>query len=128
MPSFPEIEPDTRAYDFGSYPVSAYTGFSGNEVRFSHGDEAIDHDLQLSFLDRNDTTLALIRDHYREQDGGHVSFQLPVIIWQGHSTDSDIVPIAGRWKYASAPEEQHGNGGLYDVTVRLVYVGISTTA
>lgn len=128
MAVFPSLEPDTRSFDLGEFPVSRAVSLSGDETRFSHGREATGHDLTLTFLDRSDADVAAIRDHYRGQDGGHVSFRLPAIIWQGHSTDSDVVPINGRWKYASRPEETHKNGGIHDVTVALQYVGASPTS
>jgi hypothetical protein len=112
----------------GDFSMSKAGSASGGKVRFNHGDEATGHDLALTFLDRSDAELAAIRDHYRGQGGGHVSFQLPAIIWQGHSTTSDVVPIEGRWKYAEPPEETHKSGGIHDVTVALQYVGVAVTS
>jgi len=125
---FPSIEPDARSFDLGDFPMSRASSVGGVDVRFNHGSEATGHDLALTFLDRSDATIALIRNHYRGQDGGHVSFRLPATIWQGHSSDSDVVPIEGRWKYAGPPEETHKNGGIHDVTVSLQYVGASFTS
>ena len=128
MALFPALEPSTRSYVMGDFSMSRAAGFGGGDVRFLHSEAELGHDLALTFLDRSDDDLASIREHYRGQDGGHVSFQLPAIIWQGHSTDSDVVPITGRWVYAGPPEEIHGNGGIHDVTVALRYVGASLLA
>lgn len=128
MATFPSLEPDNRSFDLGGYSLSTTSSISGTTVRFVHGDEITGHDLTLAFLDRSDDDLAAIREHYRGQDGGHVSFQLPAIIWQGHSTDSDVVPITGRWIYAGPPEETHKDGGIHDVAVALRYVGASFLA
>jgi hypothetical protein len=128
MATFPAIEPSDRSFDFGAFPTSATSSLNGDEVRFNHGEEEVEHDLSISFLRRSDFVLEQIREHYRGQGNGHVSFRLSAIIWQGHSTDSDIVPITGRWKYAAPPDERHGKGGLHDVVVRLQYVGSSSTA
>jgi hypothetical protein len=123
MATFPAIEPSDRSFDLGDFPTTTAASFNGDEVRFNHGEDAVDHDLSLVFTGRSDSVLEQIREHYRGQSGGHVSFRLPPIIWQGHSTDSDIVPITGRWKYIGPPEENHRKGGLHDVVVRLQYVG-----
>lgn len=128
MATFPELEPDDRSYGLGIYPISTATSFAAGGVRFSHGEEVFAHELSLLFVERTDAVLKEIRDHYHGQDGGHVSFQFPAIIWQGHDTDSDVVPITGRWKYIGAPDETHGEGGLHNVALRFQYVGAGLTA
>ena len=128
MATFPAIEPDERSFDMGKFPMSASGSVGGDQVRFNHVEEATGHDLSLTFLDRSDLALEDIREHYRGQGSEHVSFQLPSIIWQGHSTSSDIVPIEGRWVYAGPPAETHKSGGIHDVDVRLRYVGNRLTA
>ena len=124
MAIFPEIEPSTRSYDLGDFTMSRVAGFGGGEVRFFHGgDDPIGHDATLTFELISGAELEEIREHYRGQDGGHVSFTLPAITWQGHP-DGGILPEASRWKYTSPPEETHRSGDLYDVTVAIRYVGI----
>jgi hypothetical protein len=97
-------------------------------MRFTHADEALGHGLTLEYLEISDADITAIRDHYREQQGGYLSFWLPAIIWQGHTTVETIVPAYGRWKYASELEEEHLPGKLYNVTVSLQYVGASITS
>lgn len=104
------------------------TTAAGDETRFDHGGDALGHDLQLDFVDRTADVLAAIRAHNREQSGGHISFRLPAIIWQGHSSAIDVVPLYGRWKYAEPPSETHGKNGLHNISVRLVYVGDGPTS
>ena len=128
MPMFPAIEPDRREYDLGDFAMSTSSSFTGGSVRFNHGYEAIGHDLTFSFLFRTDAELRAIRNHHRSQNGSHVSFFLPPIVWQALSTSSDIVPIAGRWKYAGPPREVHRNGKLHGLEVTLQYVGVASTA
>lgn len=128
MALFPSLEPDTRAYDYGDFAMMSTSRFNSGDVRFNYGSEAVAHELELPFLLRNAADLALIRDHYRGQNGRHRSFRLPPIAWRGHATDSDVVPIDGRWRYAGPPEEGHGRGGLHAVVVRLQYVGEAETA
>ena len=123
MASFPPLEPTTRSYDLGDFSMSRAAGFGGGEVRFLHGgDDPLGHDAELGYELISGAELAEIRNHYRGQDGGHVSFTLPAIIWQGHPAGG-ILPEEGRWRYAGPPDETHRNGDLYDVTVALRYVG-----
>jgi hypothetical protein len=119
----PALEPTTRSYDLGDFSMSRAAGFGGGEVRFLHGgDDPLGHDASLGYEAISGAELELIREHYRGQDGSHVSFTLPAIIWQGHPVGG-IVPDGGRWRYAAPPEETHRSGDLYDVTVALRYVG-----
>jgi hypothetical protein len=120
---FPALEPSTRTYDLGDFSMSRAAGFGGGEVRFMHaGADPIGHDASLGYELISGAELTLIRDHYRGQDGSHLSFQLPAIIWQGHPVGG-ILPTFGRWRYAGPPDETHRSGDLYDVTVSLRYVG-----
>jgi hypothetical protein len=128
MAVFPALEPDERSFDLGDFPMSKAAGFGGGEVRFNHAATAVGHELGLTYLDRNDAALESIRDHYRGQDGGHVSFTLPAIIWQGHGVSFDLVPTTGRWVYVGPPDETHKRGGIHDVAVQLRFVGDRLTA
>jgi len=125
MAQFPTLEPYGRSFDFGDFAMSEANAFAGGSMRFSHSDEALNHSLTLEYLEISDADMKAIRDHYREQQGGYLSFTLPAIIWQGHLDAETIVPAAGRWKYAGPLEEEHLHGKLYNVTVALQYVGAS---
>lgn len=123
MAVFPALEPTTRSYDLGGFSMSRAAGFGGGEVRFLHGGvDPLGHDAALGYELISGGELTEIRNHYREQDGVHVSFLLPAIIWQGHPVGG-ILPAGGRWRYAGPLEETHRSGNLYDVTVPLRYVG-----
>ena len=128
MPAFPALEPLGRGYDFGNFAMSEANAFGGGSMRFSHSDEALGHQLTLEYGEISEAEMTEIRDHYRAQQGGYLSFTLPAIIWQGHTTAETIVPTAGRWKYAGELEEEHLQGKLYNVTVSLQYVGATTTS
>ena len=128
MAAFPALEPYGRSFDFGDFAMSEANAFAGGSMRFTHADEALGHGLTLEYLEISEADITAIRDHYREQGGGYLSFRLPAIIWQGHTTVETIAPAAGRWKYASELEEEHLSGKLYNVTVSLQYVGASLTS
>ena len=128
MATFPALEPYGRGYDFGDFGMSEANAFAGGSMRFTHADEALGHGLTLEYLEISEADMTAIRDHYRDQQGGYLSFTLPAIIWQGHPDRETIVPTAGRWKYAGDLEEEHLQGRLYSVTVSLQYVGASLTS
>lgn len=122
MATFPALEPLTRSYDFGSYPISQRAVFAGGPVRFRHGTTPSGHGLQLGFSNLTAAEGQLIRDHYRAQQGGYLSFSLSTDVWRGHDSMTDLVPSTTRWVYAEPPQETHKDGGMMDVTVSLVSV------
>lgn len=119
MATFPSLEPDTRSYDFGRYPVTTQPGWAGGMVRFRHGTTPANHRLRLGFVNLSAAEAKLLRDHYRGQRGGFFSFGLSATVWQGHSSQTDLVPSTTFWRYAAQPEETHKSGSLVDVTMEL---------
>jgi hypothetical protein len=122
---FPAIEPTGRAYDFGTYAMSATGSLSGSSVRFNHSSTMIGARLTLTFADMPDAELETLRAHFRGQNGGFVSFLLPAIIWQGHTDPEFLAPATDRWIYDGEIDEGEARpGGFYDiVTVHLRHVG-----
>lgn len=125
MATFPSLEPATRAYDFGVYPITEQPTVSSSPIRFRHSTTARNHQLTISYENLTDAEAALIRTHYQGQGGGYRSFLLPSIIWQGHSAATNIVPSGTLWRYIEQPEEEHRKGGFVDVTVTLMSDGTS---
>lgn len=122
MATFPALEPATRRYSMGVYPVTEERGFGGGSIRFRHGTLASSHTLDLGFIALTQAQAKLLRDHYRTQNGGHVAFALSAQAWAGHTTFTDLVPATTQWRYAAAPEETHRVGGYVDVTISLLSV------
>lgn len=122
MADFPALEPKTRRYTFGDYPITEEASFAGGVVRFRHGTTASGHVLTLGYEHLSATEAKLLRDHYRTQQGGYLAFSLSAEAWAGHTTATDLVPTTTLWRYSKPPEETHKNGGLVDVTVELVSV------
>jgi hypothetical protein len=119
MATFPELEPATRAYDFGLFPLTEQPSLSAGIVRFRHGTTSENYQLTLGYTALTDAEAALIREHYQGQGGGYRSFQLPPIIWKGHTFTGNVVPTNTRWRYIDAPEEEHRSAGYVNVTVTL---------
>lgn len=122
MASFPALKPATRRYSMGVFPVTEERGFGGGSIRFRHGNTAYGHNLELGFTALTAAQAKLIRDHYRNQQGGYISFQLSGEAWAGHTSFVDLVPATTYWRYSAPPEETHMDGGYVDMSVALLSV------
>jgi hypothetical protein len=119
MATFPALEPATRSYDFGLFPLTEEPSISAGIVRFRHSITPQNYQLTLGYTALTDAEANLIREHYQFQGGGYRSFQLPPIIWAGHTFSGNIVPYTTRWRYIETPEEEHFSVGYVNVTVTL---------
>jgi hypothetical protein len=119
MADFPTLEPATRRYDPGDFPLTESPAFGAMPIRFLHGSTARQLLLSLDFVYLNNTEAASIRTHYEGQDGSLLAFLLPNIIWQGHTSITDIAPTSTLWRYDAPPEEEQLSGGLFNVSVKL---------
>jgi hypothetical protein len=119
MAAFPELEPATRAYTFGLFPLTEEPSISAGIVRFRHGVTPQNYQLTLGYVNLTDAEASLIRQHYQGQGGGYRSFQLPPIIWRGHTFSGNVAPTNTRWRYIDAPEEEHRSAGYVNVSVSL---------
>ena len=119
MATFPELEPATRNYDFGQFPLTEEPSISAGIVRFRHSVTPQNYQLTLGYVALTNAEAALIREHYQGQGGGYRSFQLPPIAWRGHTFTGNVVPTNTRWRYTESPEEEHRSAGYVNVTVAL---------
>lgn len=116
MAAFPSLEPIARRYSLGSFPITTQP-YPAADVRFLHGSTATGATLELTYQDLSQAEAALIRDHYRGQQGSLLAFALSSAALAGN--DGSAFPTAGQWRYASPPEEVQRDAGLVDVTVQL---------
>jgi hypothetical protein len=119
MATFPALEPATRGYNFGLFPLTEEPSISAGIVRFRHGNRPENYQLTLGYTALTDAEASQIREHFQFQGGGYRSFQLPPIIWKGHTFSGNIVPYTTRWRYTAAPEEEHFSTGLVNLSVTL---------
>ena len=119
MATFPELEPATRSYDFGLFPLTEEPSISAGIVRFRHSVTPQNYQLTLGYEYLSDAEATLIRQHFQGQGGGYRSFQLPPIIWKGHTFTGNVAPTNTRWRYTAAPEEEHRSGGYVNLSVSL---------
>ena len=123
MAIFPELEPATRSYTFGAFPLTQVPSAAG-AVRFRHATIASDYQLTLGYQYLTESEARSIREHFAAQGGTHVSFTLPAIIWKGHANTMDLL----QWRYAAAPEEEHFSAGYVNLQVSLVSDGVLSTS
>ena len=128
MATFPALEPATRRYSMGNFPITEEKGFGGGSVRFKHGATAYSHNLELGFTALTQAEAKLLRDHYRTQQGGYIAFPLSTQAWAGHTSFTDLVPSTTQWRYASQPQEDHLSAGYVNVQITLVSVPAFTPA
>jgi hypothetical protein len=119
MATFPSLKPATRNYDFGLFPLTEEPSISAGIVRFRHSATPQSYQLTLGYTALTDAEASLIRQHFQGQGGGYRSFQLPSIIWRGHTFSGNVAPTNTRWRYIAAPEEEHFSAGYVNVTVTL---------
>lgn len=119
MATFPAMEPATRSYDFGIFPLTEEPSISAGIVRFRHSVTPQNYQLTLGYNALTDAQASQIREHFQFQGGGYRSFLLPPVIWAGHTFSGNIVPYTTRWRYTEAPEEEHFSVGYVNVTVTL---------
>ena len=118
MATFPALEPATRSYRQGRYPVSLQPLFAADSVRFSHGPRPFGYVLTLGYQYLTAAEAKLIRDHWRAQAGGFEPFMLSPEAMAGHGSYA-LVPSTKRWRYLGPPQEQHLTGSLVNLTVEL---------
>ena len=117
MASFPDLEPLTRRYSLGAYPLSVID-YQNCNVRFLHATNQVDFTMELGFTNLSATDAALIRTHYAGQNGDFTPFDLSFSAMNGHT--QALFPSTTMWRYADPPAETQLDNGLVDVTVKLV--------
>lgn len=119
MAIFPELEPATREYTFGIFPITEEPTPSAGIIRFRHSTIPAAYQLTLGYSYLTDAEADLIRTHYNNQGGGHISFQLPSIIWTGHTFSGNVAPVGMSWRYTATPDEEHLCAGYVNLSVAL---------
>jgi len=118
MAIFPALEPATRSYSMGRYPMVTQQVFAAEPVRFLQSAVSIGYVLKLGYTFLTAAEAKLIRDHWREQFGGIEPFLLSDEVMLNHG-DANIVSATKRWRYSSPPQEQQLTGGLVNITLEL---------
>ena len=128
--AFPTLEPTSRTFDSGDYPVKKYQAQNGAEVRILYGSNRTNMKLSLSYANISDSNAELFLDHYDEMKGTYDTFDVASVNqndrakagWEGN-TDALGAGVSGaRYRYEGPPQVSQVRPGISTVTVNLVGV------
>ena len=77
MANFPSLEPRNRTLTTGDFPQLIHRGLSGGNVRFLQGTDRIAQKLTIAYEYLTEAEMKLLLDHYQEQQGSLIPFDLP---------------------------------------------------
>ena len=89
--AFPSIEPTSRAFDPGDYPVKTYKAQNGAETRILYGSERTNVKMQLSYANIGDASAELFVQHFDETKGTFSTFKLPRQALSGWGGDTSTL-------------------------------------
>lgn len=112
------INPSSRRFSIGEYPVKTYRALSGAVIKRSFGNRAFNYRLELEFQNVSETVVAVIYDHYHGQGGSARGFAIPPALLSGYEgskvldatfgrgpiMDRMRVPAQVQWFYEGAPQ------------------------
>ena len=113
MSTYPELTPNSISYDFGTAQVSEYQAFGLGPIIFKHTNSVATQKFSLKYQGLSQSSIALIRAHYLENDGTAGEFFIPASVFGG----IDILGIGAVYRYETTPTEQHTGAGLYSTTI-----------
>ena len=85
------LQPTSRSYSPGDYPIKTFKSQSGQEVRILYGSERTEPKLSLSYTNIGDASAELFLDHYDEVKGTFNTFTLPDNALAGWSSNTDAL-------------------------------------
>ena len=121
---FPSLQPTSRAYEGGDFPVRTYRSQSGVEARILYGSRRTGMSLSLAFDNITDAEAEQFLDHYDETKGTYLTFALPAVVRAGWSGNSDAIDAAtgNSWRYDGPPTVNNIRPGISSVSVKLIGV------
>lgn len=123
MADFPSLEPRTRALTLGDTPQLLFDSASGIGVRFVQGSDRVEQRLTLGYEYLTELEAKQIVDHFNDQQGSLLSFDLPSIIWSGYTTPP-VNSSDYQWQYSAAFEVSIAAPLRYNISVELVAIPI----
>jgi hypothetical protein len=121
---FPVLQPTSRDFTPGNWPVKSYKSQSGAEVRILYGDTRTSMELTLGYDNISDAQAEQFLTHYDETKGTYNTFTINSSTkagWSGTATAIDSGTI-NRWRYADPPQVTAVKPGRSSVRVSLLGV------
>lgn len=121
------IQPTSRSYSPGNYPVKTYNSNNGSEVRILYGSKPTNMTLELSYDNITDAEADQFLTHYYEVQGTYQTFEIPSTAstfsgWSGGADSLNRASSGAVWRYSEAPQQQSVRPGISRVNVRLIGV------
>lgn len=122
--AFPALQPTSRSFSPGNFPVKTFNSQSGAEVRILYGNERTKMTLNLGYENITDAEAQLFVDHFDSVQGTYGVFNIALEALTGWSGDTATLSTIGNnsWRYNSAPNLSSVRPGLSSVTVELIGV------
>lgn len=121
---YPTLNPTSRQFSPGEYPIRTVRSQSGVETRILYGSQRTGMTLELAYGNVTDAQAQLFSQHYDEAKGSFLTFTLPAQVragWNAAASTLDTVG-ANRWRYDSPPSITSVRPGVSSVQVKLVGV------
>jgi hypothetical protein len=121
---FPALQPTSRDFTPGNWPVKSYKSQSGAEVRILYGDTRTSMELTLGYDNISDAQAEQFLTHYDETKGTYNTFAINSSTkagWAGTGAAIDSGAI-NRWRYADPPQVTAVKPGRSSVRVSLLGV------
>jgi len=122
--AYPTLNPASRTFSPGDYPIKRFQSQSGVETRILYGSRRTNMTLDLSYENITDTEAEYFSTHYDEVKGTYQTFTLPNEAragWSASASTIDVVSGAA-WRYSDAPTITAVRPGISTVQVKLVGV------
>ena len=122
--AFPTIEPSSRTFDPGNYPVKTFTAQSGAETRILYGSSRTNMKLSLTYANISDASAEQFLDHYDEVQGTFQTFSVLSGTKSGWEGNADAISAVGpaTYRYEGPPQVAQVRPGISTVTVSLIGV------
>lgn len=121
---FPDIQPTSRTFDPGNYPVKTFTAQSGAETRILYGNSRTNMKLSLTYANISDASAEQFLDHYDAVQGTFQTFSVLSGTKSGWEGNADAISAVGSatYRYEGPPQVAQVRPGISTVTVSLIGV------
>lgn len=123
--AFPTLEPTSRNFGAGDYPVKTFKAQSGAEVRILYGSKRTNMTIDLAYDNIPDTDAEDFVSHFDEVLGTYATFTLPTPLlagWSGAPAALTADGTGNQWRYAEPPTITSVRPGRSTVQIALVGV------
>lgn len=122
--TYPTLQPSSRDFTPGDYPVRTVRSQSGVETRILYGSQRTGMQLSLGYSNITDSQAEQFNTHYDEVKGTYLTFTLPAEIRAGWNASASTLDAVGAnaWRYESPPTITSIKPGISSVEVKLLGV------